>query len=225
MSSDQPPIPTVTFWTQPLSVQVRRTLLWASLIQSPLLLLQCYAVSGIGHGGAGLMVLLPFLALPLIGLPVVCAASLLLLPFRKFRPTVRTLVICGTLYFFIGVILLRLGEPIRNHAFDNLALRSKPLVAAITQFTQDTGSPPTALQDLIPRYLPAIPATGMPAYPNYDYSTESDRWEGNPWAVYVHTPVGLINWDMFIYLPLQNYPRAGFGGGLQLIGDWAYVHE
>jgi hypothetical protein len=34
-----------------------------------------------------------------------------------------------------------------------------------------------------------------------------------------------MNWDMFLYFPKQNYPKAGYGGWLERIEDWAYVHE
>jgi hypothetical protein len=39
------------------------------------------------------------------------------------------------------------------------------------------------------------------------------------------TPSGGINFDSFLYLPLQNWPERGYGGVLQRIDDWAYVHE
>jgi hypothetical protein len=47
----------------------------------------------------------------------------------------------------------------------------------------------------------------------------------NAWVLYVDTPRAGINFDQFIYLPLTNYPPRGFGGRLERLGDWAYVHE
>jgi hypothetical protein len=41
----------------------------------------------------------------------------------------------------------------------------------------------------------------------------------------VFTPSGAINFDQFMYFPNRNYPEQGFGGWIERIGDWAYVHE
>ncbi len=49
--------------------------------------------------------------------------------------------------------------------------------------------------------------------------------DNNPWVLIVHTPSGGINFDQFMYFPLQNYPESGYGGWLARIRDWAYVHE
>jgi hypothetical protein len=106
-----------------------------------------------------------------------------------------------------------------------LASRSEALVGAIRSFAEREGRPPTDLQELVPKYFARIPKTGMPAYPDYRYSTEPSRWKGNPWVLYIDCTSGGINFDMFIYFPLQNYPETGYGGSLERIGEWAYVHE
>ena len=36
---------------------------------------------------------------------------------------------------------------------------------------------------------------------------------------------GPFNWDLFLYFPNRRYPKSAYGGVLQRIGDWAYVHE
>lgn len=70
-------------------------------------------------------------------------------------------------------------------------------------------------------------STGMAAYPQYEYHTgaRAAQYDGNPWVLVVFTPSGGINFDEFLYFPLQNYPRSGYGGSLEQLGDWAYVHE
>jgi hypothetical protein len=213
------------FWAQPLGVQLKRTLVAAIVVQSPLLIFQWYVVSSVGYGGQGLHMLVPFLALPLPFIVLSWPILLILLLFRRPRRVAVTLLLCGGLYFLVGFSLILIGPAIRTQAFEGLASRSTPLVTAITKFTEINQHPPNSLQELIPDYLKEIPGTGMPAYPTYEYSIDSSNWHGNPWALYVHTPSGLINWDMFIYLPLQNYPERGFGGGLERISTWAYVHE
>lgn len=117
---------------------------------------------------------------------------------------------------------------IRREAFARLAERSKPLVAAIHAYERDHGAPPPNLEALVPTYLPAVPSTGMGSYPDYGYSAAGPGcrppFEGNPWGLVVECGWGL-SFDSFRYLPLGNYPERGFGGDLERVGEWAYVHE
>ena len=73
----------------------------------------------------------------------------------------------------------------------------------------------------------SIPSTGMAAYPTYRYLTGTDalEYEGNSWVIVVHAPLGLLDFDSFLYFPKQNYPKHGYGGYLERVEDWAYVHE
>ncbi len=34
-----------------------------------------------------------------------------------------------------------------------------------------------------------------------------------------------INFDKFVYWPERKYPKEMYGGVVELIGEWAYVHE
>jgi hypothetical protein len=47
-------------------------------------------------------------------------------------------------------------------------------------------------------------------YPDYQYyvGTNAARYGSNPWVLVVHTPSGGINFDQFMYFPLQNYQHA-----------------
>lgn len=78
---------------------------------------------------------------------------------------------------------------------------------------------------MVPEFLERIPKTGMGTYPDYKYWTGSDSFDGNPWALIVSAPSGPLNFDQFMYFPLTNYPATGYGGWLERVGDWAYVHE
>lgn len=126
----------------------------------------------------------------------------------------------------MGGILL--GESIRMNGMHAFAQRSKPLIAAIRQYEKDNATPPPSLSALVPKYLPAVPSTGMMAYPEYHYKTggtTSTVYGGNQWVLVVDTPSGGINFDEMLYFPNQVYPKQGYGGSLEPIGDWAYVHE
>ncbi|MEK6643234.1 MAG: hypothetical protein AABZ08_04940 [Planctomycetota bacterium] len=140
---------------------------------------------------------------------------------KAFPLFVASLVLVGGT-FWAG----RIGSAVRRDAFAALAIRSKPLVAAIRAYERDHGSPPEILNNLVPDYLASIPSTGMGAYPTYRYGTDhvAKQWK-NPWVLYVFTPSGGINFDEFAYLPNQNYPSEDSSGYWERIEDWAYLHE
>jgi hypothetical protein len=50
------------------------------------------------------------------------------------------------------------------------------------------------------------------------------RYEGNSWVLIVQTGVGW-NFDRLMYFPNQRYPEQGYGGRLERLNAWAYVHE
>jgi hypothetical protein len=145
--------------------------------------------------------------------------------FRRVRPYAALLSLCSLVFFLSFILSLRVGDSIRMRAFARLAERSKPLIAAIRAYDQKHGRPPESLAALVPDFLPKVPATGIRAYPEYLYKVPTNNYEGNPWVLYVSTPSGGINFDQFMYFPLTNYPKLGYGGWLERVGDWAYVHE
>jgi hypothetical protein len=122
---------------------------------------------------------------------------------------------------------LTLSFPIKRAGLDGVMRRAEPLIEAIRKHEATSGRPPDELAELVPNYLPAIPTPGIGTSPEFYYrrpSPESDL-EGNPWMLEVRPPVFGIGFDTFIYLPKQNYPHRGWGGVLERIGTWAYVHE
>jgi hypothetical protein len=187
--------------------------------------MQWYAVSSIGYGGSALLFVEPLVVLSLLAPALAVPGLLVGALFPSIRRRSLVLLVGCCLFVVVGVGALRVGGPIRMAGFDRLAERSKPLVAAITDFTREQGRPPIDLHELVPTYLPEVPGTGMPAYPDFDYATDPQRWDANPWTLWVRTPAGGINFDMFMYLPRQNYPEQGYGGVLVRVGDWAYVYE
>jgi len=45
------------------------------------------------------------------------------------------------------------------------------------------------------------------------------------WFLSVNVPCFGVGFDQMLSFPLQNYPKVGYGGGLERVKDWAYVHE
>ena len=204
---------------------LRRTWPWILSSFPILLLLQYQAVAPIGHWSL-LNLQLPFL----LAMPV-AACAVVVLPLLLLRRSTRMLVlawlIAALVYLPLALGGVFLGHRIRQWGFDQLALRSTPLVSAIHSYAEARGQPPSALADLVPAYLPRVPGTGMMAYPDYRYrvGTDAQEHDNNPWVLVIDTPSGGINFDQFMYFPLQNYPERGYGGVLVRIRDWAYVHE
>ncbi|MBL9172631.1 MAG: hypothetical protein JNL10_03775 [Verrucomicrobiales bacterium] len=165
------------------------------------------------------------LGLPAIASPVVLLLSFVGLFFRKTQWASALVALGSVSYLVAFLISLRRCESIRMKAFHQLAERSQPLVAAIREFELKNGRPPGSLNELVPGFLPGIPGTGMGAYPQYQYLTNPVVYQGNPWVLAIDTPSGGINFDKFLYFPKTNYPHEGYGGRLERVGDWAYVHE
>ena len=130
-----------------------------------------------------------------------------------------------TVSCIMGIVI---GGNIRINGMKSFTERSEPLIQAIEKFNIENGRPPDHLTDLVPKYIANIPGTGMMAYPEYQYFVGDDamnRYVNNPWALEVNTPSGGINFDIMLYFPNGNYPKTGYGGSLEIVNKWAYVHE
>lgn len=114
-----------------------------------------------------------------------------------------------------------LSSRVRHFCFEQVAIRAKPLIAAIEIYEQKNGHTPSTLKDLVPNYLDKIPSTGLAAYPRFKYN---QREEEMP-MLYVPCSISLLNWDIFFYRPSKVYESNEYGGVIERIGDWAYVHE
>lgn len=159
--------------------------------------------------------------------PGVLIAAIYCLAKRTRKIGLKWLWMC-LIFFVVLFVSVQIGVRVRMNASAQLAERSAPLVAAIKGYEQKYGRPPDSLDGLVPEFLPAIPRTGMGAYPEYMYfvASESRPEDGNPWVIIVSTPTGILNFDRFFYYPLQNYPsRSWDGNRVERVRDWAYLHE
>lgn len=117
-----------------------------------------------------------------------------------------------------------LSGALRMYGFELAAERAEPLIDAIEQYTQDNGAPPDSIAALVPTYLSELPAK-LPPVEMVTDPKKLPEYGNNPWALTALASRNLMNWDRFIYFPDQEYPERGFGGGLERVGNWAYVHE
>ena len=153
--------------------------------------------------------------------------SLVMLCFKRQRRDALLALILSLVYLPLLVAGIAWGMDVRMARMTDFGERSQPLINAINQYSDDHGGPPETLEQLVPDYLPSVPGTGMMAYPEYIYSAGKEaceRYQENPWALIVPVSWGM-NFDQMLYFPKQNYLKHGYGGHLERLGNWAYVHE
>ena len=143
--------------------------------------------------------------------------------FRSSRPFAFFFILCGA----ATVLAWWLAWGYRTAAFKELTHRAEPLVQAIETYRRDKGSYPESLEELAPHYIERIPGTGMAGYPQFFYERrQGEEKAANRDSFELQVPCGqLMGFDVFVYWPEGNYPEYMYGGGVQEIGGWAYVHE
>jgi hypothetical protein len=84
------------------------------------------------------------------------------------RLRLSRVLVCAVLFAGISATCGPSGAEI-----EEVIARAKPLIVAIKAYDAGQGHPPTTLQDLIPKYIEAIPSTGLAETPAYSYSVGS----------------------------------------------------
>jgi hypothetical protein len=144
------------------------------------------------------------------------------------KRSLRDAVLAVT-FFGLQFGLLRAFHPVSWFFRANAVRRSVASLAvvppAVRAFAQREGRPPASLQELVPRDLAAVPATGFGAYSEIEVWPEGRVPEGDTWGLAIPMSQGILNWDLLLYFPSGRYPPIGYGGRLERFGEWAYVHE
>lgn len=144
---------------------------------------------------------------------------------KFYYPALFCVIYVASFVFYPG---FNVFWPMRRAGLQQAATGARPLIVAIEKFRLENKRVPRDLQELVPNYLAEIPQTGMSAYPNFRYATRQEkgaRAKFQTYEIQVRTPVGFLNADSFNYWPEGNYPAQMYGGTVERIGDWAYVHE
>jgi hypothetical protein len=69
------------------------------------------------------------------------------------------------------------------------------------------------------------PYTGAVGYPTFEYRRVM---QGSPFKqdeILVRTSPGGFTFDKLVYWPEHRYPDAMYGGEVERVRTWAYVHE
>lgn len=183
-----------------------------------------YAVAP--NGSNALLTLRLFVGFPMLGCVAAIPISVVYGISRRYRRQALLVVVCCSMFMCSVVVSVLIGRVVRRGAFAALAERSETLVEAVGAYSDERSGPPDSLEDLLPRFLSDVPQTGMAAYPEYNYFVQREEmFDGNPWVLMVHTSTGPLNFDKFMYYPLQNYPPCRCGNRVERIRDWAYMHD
>ena len=169
-----------------------------------------------GRSGAFLFEL-PLLALLLVGV---------VLAIRGAWQTVRDprlgakVVLWGAVALLVSFGVMRLSAHARTAAFAACGERAQPLIDGLRGWAVAHGAAPASLHELVPDHLPWVPGTGLPGFPKFDYR----RMDGEAFELSVFCGSG-FDFDRFVYWSSETYPDSMYGGFVQRIGKWAYVHE
>ena len=182
----------------------------------PMLLLPYLANDAWSAGGSGDS-LADFLAAPFfifLALAVLVLAALVSRRsrLRRFRGTMARFGLLLLMATMAGAIL---AENIRDDALNRLSRTAAPLVQAIGAYEARHGRAPETLEALIPDFLAALPATGIPAAPAWQYESFAPDHSGvGRW--WLSARVGLIGEVTF-------YPESGCAPATCATGGkWRY---
>jgi hypothetical protein len=160
----------------------------------------------------------------------VAALGLLLAVVATIRAPWRQRAL-GAMVLFASIVAgAAVGTPLGLRTWETrlagVARSGAPLVEAIQAFQREAGVPPMNLADLVPRYLEAVPDTGLSGMGGgatwlyrtapFLVDTEKRRFGGNAWVLEVQTGTRGRGYLEMIYLPDQKYPAK-----VTRVGGWA----
>ena len=186
-------------------------LLWAV----PALAWRALLLAGIGSWttlGLGIFIAFPVLVIALF------ASAFRALPRARAAATATSAAALG---LFTGICFTEVVSAIwRMTAFEWATQRAQPLVQAIARYELENGNPPAHLDALVPQYLDRNPGR----IPPLEIVVTLD-YPPNKWLLRADAGNGFLNWDELLYLSHENYDEFSWGGSIQRLGTWAYLHE
>ncbi len=221
-------------WLSLPNTPVKKAACGALLISVPLSAFYVYAtwLAAAAHGTNALAEI-STIAIGLLGITILSGVlgaifRVLGLIFRLGKATWSQV---GVLAMFCGIctvvlmIATGIGRNIENKAIRTIIVRGGPVITAIEQFQAKNGALPAGLDELVPDFIPAIPDTGVGAYPRYEYVRNPNpaKYDSNPWVLFVNVSAGNLMQDLLIYYPNQNYPANPVGRNVRKRGNWAII--
>ena len=184
--------------------------------------------------GLSFLLVIPYFFVMLVAFMLSALTAPLLLCREDRRRTQSFFGAVGT-FAMVAFASLLLSEVARMAAFARVARSAEPLVAALREFTRDEGRAPESLDELVPAYIERVPRTlgsaGRFKYRRHASGltpsdvTTKEPLDTGPWSLILPCGRGVLNWDVFVYWPTEQYPHHMYGGFVERVRSWAYVHE
>jgi len=186
----------------------------------------------------GALRIIPILLWPLSLLVyLVAGVALALAALIERDGRARRIALAVSLLVGVGVCfaLARPLNRLRVILASGVSARARPLTDALEAFKRDQGRYPGALDKLVPAYIARVPQTGMLGYREFEYQPADPgdvqgrgAWLAERGAEYdlsIRCSWGFVNFDSMHYWPKHNYPEKAWGGVIERVDGWAYVHE
>lgn len=169
------------------------------------------------------------IAVPFV--PVALIASIFVKRIWRIR-----LIMLSVLFitaFLFQQVITKSKSSIRHAANEKVMIQGQIIIDAITAYEHEHSSYPQNLKALIPKYIDEIPGTGIKGFPYFLYEiiNPSERKYRVPemgddpiYELRVNF-YRVFKWDCFFYWPVERYPDYIYGGNVENLQKWAYVHE
>jgi hypothetical protein len=125
----------------------------------------------------------------------------------------------------IGFVLRAPLQHVRESWLAQAIQQADSIILALEAYRSRLGAYPPTLSALVPAYLPALPSTGMLAYPAFGYRVNSEVPNAtSPYELRVEMPMEL-NADVLVYWPGRVYPERLYDGAVTALDGWAYIRD
>ncbi len=171
------------------------------------------------------LILLPLLAWGELGWGVAFAAVAVVcgLLFRK-RRDLRAFFVVAALVSLSMIGALRTSEAsmrwIEWRSMAQVAQRAETLRNAIHAYHRAHEEYPQDLSVLVPRFIQAIPNTGLGISPRFLYELGAPEFAGIPYVLAVAVSQGGLDDDLFVYAPFDAVVRLSRQIEGVRVGDW-----
>ncbi len=95
--------------------------------------------------------------------------SLILIRSKSIINTTAFVIILNFAGILCGIFL---NNHSQNSAFNNAAINGERITTALRKYHSEHDAYPNSLKELVPKYLPSIPKTGLRRYPVFEYEKE-----------------------------------------------------
>lgn len=132
----------------------------------------------------------------------------------------------GPLESSILVVIVDAEGQVLSADTDRLGSVSRPRPFDAKRWSDQREARADMLADLVPRLIGlSLDDVHAMLGPEDGSGALEEHFSGAPYELTVPCPLGQLNWDVFVYWPSEAYPDQMYGGWVERIGSWAYVHE